>query len=118
MLNGLKKEEIEFSEGAIQEMIRHYTREAGVRNLERDIASVCRKVVKDILTNKRVKKVNVTRNNIEKFLGVKKYRYGLAETHDQIGQVTGLAWTSVGGELLTIEASMMPGKGKPYILDS
>lgn len=112
VLNGVKPDEIEFGDGAIHEIIRHYTREAGVRNLERDIASICRKVVKDVLTSNRVKKVNVTRNNIEKFLGVKKFRYGLAEEHDQIGQVTGLAWTSVGGELLTIEASKMPGKGK------
>ncbi len=112
VLNGLKEEEIEFTHGAIQQIIRHYTREAGVRNLDRDIASICRKVVKDLLTRKRIKKINVTRNNIEKFLGVEKFRYGLAEVSDQIGQVTGLAWTSVGGELLTIEASMMPGKGK------
>ena len=112
ILNGLKPNEIEFGEGAIQEIIRHYTREAGVRNLERDIANVCRKVVKDILTNKRIKKSNIMRSNIEKFLGVKKFRYGLAELYDQVGQVTGLAWTSVGGELLTIEATMMPGKGK------
>ena len=110
--NGLKSEEIDISEGAVHEIIRHYTREAGVRNLDRDIATVCRKVVKEILTSKRVKKIHVTRTNIEKYLGVKKYRYGLAEQFDQIGQVTGLAWTSVGGELLTIEASMMPGKGK------
>ncbi len=112
ILNGLKTDEIEFTEEALHEIVRHYTREAGVRNLERDIASICRKVVKDILTNKRVKKINITRKNIEKFLGVKKFRYGLAESYDQVGQVTGLAWTSVGGELLTIEASMMPGKGK------
>ena len=111
-LNGLKNDEIEFHKDAVHEIIRHYTREAGVRNLERDIAHVCRKVVKDILTSKRVKKVKVTGHNIEKYLGVEKFRYGLAESHDQIGQVTGLAWTSVGGELLTIEASMMPGKGK------
>ncbi|WP_237758238.1 endopeptidase La, partial [Legionella londiniensis] len=111
-LNGLKPSEILITEGAIQEIIRHYTREAGVRNLEREIASICRKVVKDILTHKKVKKVTVGKNNIEKYLGVKKFRYGLAEEHDQIGQVTGLAWTSVGGELLTIESSMMPGKGK------
>jgi len=111
-LNGLKTDEIDIASGAIHEIIRHYTRESGVRNLERDIANICRKVVKDILTQKRVKKVNVTRNNIEKYLGVKKFRYGSAEAHDQVGQVTGLAWTSVGGELLTIEASMMPGKGK------
>ena len=110
--NGLKNNEIEITEGAIHEIVRHYTREAGVRNLERDIAHICRKVVKDILTSKREKKVNVTRSNIEKYLGVKKFRYGSAENFDQVGQVTGLAWTSVGGELLTIEASMMPGKGK------
>lgn len=112
ILNGLKPEEINIGESAIREIVRHYTREAGVRNLERDIASICRKVVKEILTGKRVKKVAVSRTNIEKYLGVKKYRYGLAEEFDQVGQVTGLAWTSVGGELLTIEASMMPGKGK------
>lgn len=112
VLNGLKSEEIEVNSGAIHEIIRHYTREAGVRNLERDIAHICRKVVKDILTSKRAKKVTVTRTNIEKYLGVKKFRYGLAESFDQVGQVTGLAWTSVGGELLTIEASMMQGKGK------
>ena len=112
VLNGLKEDEISFTHGAIQQIIRHYTREAGVRNLDRDIASICRKVVKELLTRKRVKKVSVTRSNIEKYLGVEKFRYGLAETSDQIGQVTGLAWTSVGGELLTIEASMMAGKGK------
>ncbi|ARB91552.1 endopeptidase La [Legionella longbeachae] len=112
VLNGLNNDEIHISEGAIREIIRHYTREAGVRNLERDIASVCRKVVKEILSNKKIKKMAVSLNNIEKYLGVKKYRYGLAEQFDQVGQVTGLAWTSVGGELLTIEASMMPGKGK------
>ena len=112
VLNGLQSSEIEFADDALHEIVRHYTREAGVRNLERDIASVCRKVVKDILTSKRVKKVNVTRKNIEKFLGVKKFSYGVAETSDRVGQVTGLAWTSVGGEILTIEASMMPGKGK------
>jgi ATP-dependent Lon protease len=113
VLNGLKIDEIDINQGAIHEIIRHYTREAGVRNLERDIATMCRKVVKDILTRpKRGKRINITRNNIEKYLGVKKFRYGLAELYDQVGQVTGLAWTSVGGELLTIEASMMPGKGK------
>ncbi|HVT62958.1 MAG TPA: endopeptidase La, partial [Legionellaceae bacterium] len=111
-LNGLKPNEFELADSGIVEIIRYYTREAGVRNLERDIAHVCRKVVKDILTTKNTKKISVTAKNIEKFLGVRKYRYGLAESFDQIGQVTGLAWTSVGGELLTIEASMMPGKGK------
>lgn len=110
--NGLKSTEIEITPDAIQEIIRHYTREAGVRNLDREIANICRKVVKEILTHKKVHKVTVKRSNIEKFLGVHNFRYGLAEEHDQIGQVTGLAWTSVGGELLTIEASMMPGKGK------
>jgi ATP-dependent Lon protease len=112
-LNGLNPEEIAFHADAVHEIIRHYTREAGVRNLERDIATVCRKVVKDILTTKKeAKKVKITAKNIEKYLGVKKFRYGLAESFDQVGQVTGLAWTSVGGELLTIEASMMQGKGK------
>lgn len=112
VLNGLKKEEINISEGAVRDIIRYYTREAGVRNLERDIAGICRKVVKDILTQKSVKNIHVTVNNLEKFLGIKKFRYGLAEEFDRIGQVTGLAWTSVGGELLVIEASQMPGKGK------
>nr|MCH9717823.1 AAA family ATPase [Gammaproteobacteria bacterium] len=111
-LNGLKPEELSFSSAAIQEIIHYYTREAGVRSLEREISSICRKVVKEILSHKRQKKINLSPKLVEKFLGVKKYRYGLAETHDQVGQVTGLAWTSVGGELLTIEATMMPGKGK------
>lgn len=111
-LNGLKQEEISIVDGAVHEIIRHYTREAGVRNLERDIANICRKVVKDILTSKKIAKINVTARNISKYLGVKKFRYGLAETEDRVGQVTGLAWTSVGGELLTIEASAVPGKGK------
>ncbi len=112
VLNGLSSQEITISEGAVRDIIRYYTREAGVRNLERDLANICRKVVKEILTNKKVKKMNVTVSNLEKYLGVKKFRYGLAEQFDQVGQVTGLAWTSVGGELLTIEASIMPGKGK------
>lgn len=112
VLNGLTNEEITISEGAVRDVIRHYTREAGVRNLERDIAGICRKAVKEILSSKKVKKLNVSVSNLEKYLGVKKFRYGLAEQFDQIGQVTGLAWTSVGGELLTIEASIMPGKGK------
>lgn len=111
-LNGLKPSELSINESAVREIVRHYTREAGVRNLERDIASICRKVVKEILTGKKAKKVVINKNNIEKYLGVKKFRYGLAEEFDQVGQVTGLAWTSVGGELLTIEASMMNGKGK------
>lgn len=112
LANGLSHQEIHISEGAIRDIIRYYTREAGVRNLERDIANICRKVVKEILSNKKIKKISVTVSNLEKYLGVRKFRYGLAEDFDQIGQVTGLAWTSVGGELLTIEASMIPGKGK------
>jgi ATP-dependent Lon protease len=112
VLNGLTPKEISISEGAVRDIIRYYTREAGVRNLERDVANICRKVVKEILSNKKAKKMNVSVSNLEKYLGVKKFRYGLAEEFDQIGQVTGLAWTSVGGELLTLEASMMPGKGK------
>lgn len=110
--NGLKNTEIMVMESALREIIRYYTREAGVRNLERDIANICRKVVKEILFSKKEKMITINRANIEKYLGVKKFRYGLAEEFDQIGQVTGLAWTSVGGELLTIEASMIPGKGK------
>jgi ATP-dependent Lon protease len=110
--NGLKPEEINFSSKAIQEIIHYYTREAGVRNLDREISSICRKVVKELLTHPRVKKINILPKQVEQFLGVKKFRYGLAESRDQVGQVTGLAWTSVGGELLTIEATMMPGKGK------
>jgi len=111
-LNGLKPTEISINESAVREIVRHYTREAGVRNLERDIARICRKVVKEILMGKKAKKITISKTNIEKYLGVKKFRYGLAEEFDQVGQVTGLAWTSVGGELLTIEASMMNGKGK------
>lgn len=111
-LNGLDDKEIEIKEPAVRDIIRHYTREAGVRNLERDIANICRKVVKYILSLKKPKKVVVEKKNMEQYLGVKKFRYGLAEEHDQVGQVTGLAWTSVGGELLTIESSRMPGKGK------
>ncbi len=110
--NGLKEDEIDFSHAGIEKIIQHYTREAGVRNLDRDIANICRKVVKDILTKKRTRKVIITEKNVEKYLGVEKYRHGQAETENQIGQVTGLAWTSVGGELLTIEASMMSGTGK------
>lgn len=111
--NGLAVGEISIQDNAVRAIIRHYTREAGVRNLERDIANICRKVVKELISGRRKNnKITVTGANIEKYLGVKKFRYGLAEEHDEVGQVTGLAWTSVGGELLTIEASMMNGKGK------
>ncbi|VAX13211.1 ATP-dependent protease La Type I [hydrothermal vent metagenome] len=110
--NGLKENEISISEDAVRDIIRYYTREAGVRNLEREIAKICRKVVKEILLEKDVTAVEVTSANLEKYLGVQRFRFGLAEEHDQVGQVTGLAWTEVGGELLTIETAVMPGKGK------
>lgn len=115
---GLKPEEITVTESGVLEIIRHYTREAGVRNLERDIAKVCRKVVKELYFSKKkgkAKKAIITGRNIEKYLGVKKFRYGSAEEQNQIGQVTGLAWTEVGGELLKIESAVMPGKGKTTI---
>lgn len=110
---GLKEDEIVIGESAIRDIIRYYTREAGVRNLEREIAKICRKVVKEILLKtSQGKKITVSARNLEKYLGVKRFRYGLAEEQDRIGQVTGLAWTEVGGDLLTIEAALMPGKGK------
>ena len=109
--NGLKKTELQFDEAAIRDIIRYYTREAGVRGLERQIAKVCRKAVKEHATEKRFQ-VSVSADSLEHFLGVRKHRYGLAEQQDQIGQVTGLAWTQVGGELLTIEAVVVPGKGQ------
>ncbi|MGE0483278.1 MAG: endopeptidase La [Gammaproteobacteria bacterium] len=109
---GLKSDEIKVSEAAIREIIRYYTREAGVRNLEREIATICRKVVKGILQKPAEKTVQVTPKVIDKYLGVKKFRYGLADSEDRVGQVTGLAWTEVGGDLLTIEAVVVPGKGK------
>ena len=112
--NGLKEDEIQISESTIRDIIRYYTREAGVRNLEREISKVCRKVVKSLVLgkDKGKKKITITPRSLEKYLGVKRFRYGLAEDNDQIGQVTGLAWTEVGGELLTIEAVVVPGKGK------
>ena len=110
--NGLKDSEISIAETAVREIIQRYTREAGVRGLEREISKICRKVVKDILLKPKSKKVTVTSRNIEKYLGVKRYRFGSAEEKDQVGQVTGLAWTEVGGELLTIESAIVEGKGK------
>ena len=110
--NGLKPEEIMLSDPAIRDIIRHYTREAGVRNLEREMASICRKVVKQLLLKKQQKRASVTPAKLEKLIGVQRYRFGSAEDEDRVGQVTGLAWTEVGGELLTIEAAIMPGKGK------
>ncbi len=111
--NGLKKDEVSISEGAVRDIIRYYTREAGVRNLEREISKICRKVVKNILLKEnRGKKISVGTRNLEKYLGVKRFRYGLAEDQAQVGQVTGLAWTEVGGDLLVIEAAKVSGKGK------
>ena len=110
--NGLKHGELVITEEAIQDIIRFYSREAGVRNLERELAKICRKVVKEILLDSKIHKMVVTPDNIEKYLGVQRFRYGRAEEQDRIGLVTGLAWTEVGGDLLTIEASVMPGKGK------
>lgn len=110
--NGLKQKEIQISESAVRDIIRYYTREAGVRSLEREIAKICRKVVKALLLKPNAKKVMVSNKNIEDYLGVRRYRYGQAEETDQVGQVTGLAWTEVGGELLTIESVLVPGTGK------
>ena len=110
--NGLKAKEIDISEATVQAMVRHYTREAGVRSLEREIAKICRKVVKQLLLEAADGAVNITPDNLDKYLGVRRFRYGRAEEKDQVGQVTGLAWTEVGGELLTIESAIVPGKGK------
>ncbi|MGH8555185.1 MAG: endopeptidase La [Gammaproteobacteria bacterium] len=110
--NGLRDNEILITEPAVREMIRYYTREAGVRNLEREIANICRKVVKRVLLKPTEKRVAVTPKSLHKYLGVKRFRYGLAEEEDRVGQVTGLAWTEAGGDLLTIEAAVVPGKGK------
>ena len=109
--NGLKAGEVEVKEEALRDIIRYYTREAGVRGLERDISKLCRKAVKILLLNKDIKTVTIDSSNIETYLGVHRYSFGIAEKDNQIGQVTGLAWTEVGGELLTIEAQIMPGKG-------
>ena len=110
--NGLKDKEMKLSEGAIRSIIRHYTREAGVRNLEREISKICRKIVTEILLEKDVKSVSVTPDNLSKYLGVPQFRFGKAEQEDKVGQVTGLAWTQVGGELLSIETAVVSGKGK------
>ncbi|HOP15500.1 MAG TPA: endopeptidase La [Gammaproteobacteria bacterium] len=111
--NGLKIEELVIKEAALRDIVRYYTREAGVRNLEREISKICRKVVKDVLLEaKQGKRVTVGPKNLEKYLGVKRFRYGRADEHDQVGQVTGLAWTEVGGELLRIETALTPGKGR------
>ena len=109
--NGLKPEEFSVSDDALRDLVRYYTREAGVRSLEREIANLCRKSIKEILV-KKLEKVAVTRRNLDKFAGVRKFRFGEAELEDQVGVVTGLAWTEVGGELLQIEAVSLPGKGR------
>lgn len=109
--NGLKSDELQINDQAIIDIIRYYTREAGVRSLEREISKICRKVVKDLLLTKSGSH-RVDENNLESYLGVRKYRFGKAEEQDKIGQVTGLAWTEVGGEILTIEGMVVPGKGK------
>ena len=109
--NGVKQDELEVTDAAVRDIIRYYTREAGVRALERELSKICRKVVKNALLKEGDKKVKVTPRNLDKFLGVRRYTFGMAEKTAQVGQVTGLAWTEVGGELLTIEAAAMPGKG-------
>ena len=109
---GLKQSELVVTESALRDIIRYYTREAGVRSLEREISKICRKVVKMLLLKKQERKVQVVAKNLDKFLGVRRYTFGMAEKDNQVGQVTGLAWTEVGGELLTIESVAVPGKGK------
>ena len=113
--NGLRDGELKVSDDVLLDIVRHYTREAGVRNLERELAKISRKSVKQLMQDKgkkEAKSVSVTLKNVDKYLGVKRFRYGRAEEENRIGQVTGLAWTEVGGELLTIEAAIVPGKGK------
>jgi ATP-dependent Lon protease len=110
--NGIDAHEIDISEAAVRDMIRYYSREAGVRNLERDISKLCRKVVKHLLLTSDKTKILIVPENLNDYLGVRRFSYGLAEEQDQVGQVTGLAWTEVGGELLTIETAVIPGKGK------
>jgi ATP-dependent Lon protease len=110
--HGLRDEELHISDQVLVDIVRYYTRESGVRNMEREIAKICRKSVKKLALNKKLEKVSVTARNLESYLGVRQFRYGLAEESNAIGQVTGLAWTQVGGELLQIEAMLVPGKGR------
>ena len=109
--NGVKESELKVTEEAVRDVVRYYTREAGVRSLERELGKICRKVVKALLLKQMKPQVQVTEDNLNEFLGVRKYTYGRAEQKNQVGQVVGLAWTEVGGDLLTIEAALMPGKG-------
>ena len=110
--HGLKKEELTVSDSALRDIVRYYTREAGVRSLDREISKICRKVVKELVSGGKERKITVTARNLDKYLGVRRYSFGIAEKKNQIGQVNGLAWTEVGGELLSIEAATMAGKGK------
>jgi ATP-dependent Lon protease len=110
--NGVKREELSVTEDAILDIVRYYTREAGVRALERELSKICRKVVKALVMKSRKNKIIVNAKNLDKYIGVRRYSFGMAEKEDQVGQVTGLAWTEVGGELLTIESVAVPGKGK------
>ena len=109
--NGVKAAELQVTDAAVRDIVRYYTREAGVRSLERELSKICRKVVKALLLKQMTPQVVVTPDNLNDFLGVQKYTYGRAEAQNQVGQVVGLAWTEVGGDLLTIEAALMPGKG-------
>ncbi|MBW8371783.1 MAG: endopeptidase La [Thiobacillus sp.] len=111
-VNGIKEGELAIAESALRDIVRYYTREAGVRSLEREVSKICRKAVKALLLKKQSTKITVTSRNLEKYLGVKRFSFGVAEQNNQVGQVTGLAWTEVGGELLTIEAVALPGRGK------
>jgi ATP-dependent Lon protease len=110
--NGIKRDELSVTEDALRDIVRYYTREAGVRALEREISKICRKVVKSLVMKARKNRIVVNAKNLDKFLGVRRYSFGMAEKDNQVGQVTGLAWTEVGGELLTIETVALPGKGK------
>ena len=110
--NGLKQTELLVTEDAVRDVVRYFTREAGVRSLERELSKICRKVVKQLVLKARDTRIVVDADNLDSFLGVRKYSFGMAEKQNQIGQVTGLAWTEVGGELLTVEAVQLPGKGK------
>ena len=110
--NGLREGELTIGGAALVDIIRHYTREAGVRNLDREISKICRKAIKQhLLSNKAKSKTTITPKNLNKFLGVQQYDYGRSHKENQVGQVTGLAWTSVGGDLLTIESALLPGAG-------
>src|SRR5699024_9084116 len=113
--NGLKKGELELSRMALLDTIRYYTREAGVRNLERNINKISRKAVKQLVSDKQRKRIQVSKRNVDKYLGVQKFRFGRVEENDRVGYVTGLAWTEVGGELLGIEAAAVPGKGRSHV---